>query len=67
MATIIFVFSLFALYFTPLFEAAMRDHLGHIAMIVHFLAARALFFWVLLGVDPAPSKLPYPGRSCCCS
>lgn len=61
-ATIIFVFSLFALYFTPLFEAAMRNHLGHIAMMVHFLAAGALFFWVLLGVDPAPRKLPYPGR-----
>ena len=61
-ATIIFVASLFALYFTPLFEAAMRNHLGHIAMMVHFLAAGALFFWVLLGVDPAPKKLPYPGR-----
>ncbi|GAA0592127.1 cytochrome c oxidase assembly protein [Actinomadura welshii] len=61
-ATIIFVVSIFALYFTPLFEAAMRNHLGHIAMMVHFLAAGSLFFWVLLGVDPAPKKLPYPGR-----
>ncbi|NVI92269.1 bifunctional copper resistance protein CopD/cytochrome c oxidase assembly protein [Actinomadura sp. BRA 177] len=61
-ATVIFVVSLFALYFTPLFEAAMRNHLGHIAMMVHFLAAGSLFFWVLLGVDPAPKKLPYPGR-----
>ncbi|XRQ03370.1 cytochrome c oxidase assembly protein [Actinomadura welshii] len=61
-ATIIFVVSIFALYFTPLFEAAMRNHLGHIAMMVHFLAAGSLFFWVLLGVDPAPRKLPYPGR-----
>ncbi|MER7543976.1 cytochrome c oxidase assembly protein [Actinomadura sp.] len=61
-ATAIFVVSTFALYFTPLFEAAMRNHLGHIAMMVHFLAAGSLFFWVLLGVDPAPKKLPYPGR-----
>ncbi|TDC64772.1 copper resistance protein CopD [Actinomadura sp. GC306] len=61
-ATIIFVVSIFALYFTPLFEAAMRNHLGHIAMMVHFLAAGSLFFWVLLGVDPAPRKLPYPAR-----
>ncbi|TDC89478.1 bifunctional copper resistance protein CopD/cytochrome c oxidase assembly protein [Actinomadura sp. 7K507] len=61
-ATIIFVASLYVLYFTPLFEAAMRNHLGHIAMMVHFLAAGSLFFWVLLGVDPAPKKLPYPGR-----
>ncbi|SFN17118.1 putative copper resistance protein D [Actinomadura madurae] len=61
-ATVIFVASTFALYFTPLFEAAMRNHLGHIAMMVHFLASGSLFFWVLLGVDPAPRKLPYPGR-----
>ncbi|WP_433478220.1 cytochrome c oxidase assembly protein [Spirillospora sp. CA-142024] len=61
-ATIIFVASTFVLYFTPLFEAAMRNHLGHIAMTVHFLASGSLFFWVLLGVDPAPRKLPYPGR-----
>lgn len=61
-ATIIFVVSTFALYFTPLFEAAMRNHLGHIAMMVHFLVAGSLFFWVLLGVDPAPRKLPYPAR-----
>ncbi|MBA8955768.1 bifunctional copper resistance protein CopD/cytochrome c oxidase assembly protein [Actinomadura namibiensis] len=61
-ATIIFVVSTFALYFTPLFEAAMRNHLGHIAMMVHFFASGALFFWVLIGVDPAPRKLPYPGR-----
>ncbi|NKZ07673.1 cytochrome c oxidase assembly protein [Actinomadura latina] len=61
-ATVIFVVSTFALYFTPLFAAAMRNHLGHIAMMMHFLAAGSLFFWVLLGVDPAPRKLPYPGR-----
>ncbi|TDD34881.1 copper resistance protein CopD [Actinomadura sp. KC06] len=61
-ATFIFVVSTFALYFTPLFEAAMRNHLGHMAMSLHFLAAGSLFFWVLLGVDPAPKKLPYPGR-----
>ncbi|MDL4771286.1 cytochrome c oxidase assembly protein [Actinomadura xylanilytica] len=61
-ATIIFVASTFALYFTPLFEASMRSHLGHIAMMVHFLLSGTLFFWVLVGVDPAPRKLPYPGR-----
>ncbi|WP_433325822.1 cytochrome c oxidase assembly protein [Spirillospora sp. CA-294931] len=61
-ATVIFVASTFVLYFTPLFEKAMRNHLGHIAMTAHFLLAGSLFFWVLLGVDPAPKKLPYPGR-----
>ncbi|MFG1999791.1 cytochrome c oxidase assembly protein [Spirillospora sp. NPDC048911] len=61
-ATVIFVASTFTLYFTSLFEGAMRNHLGHIAMSIHFLLSGTLFFWVLIGVDPAPKKLPYPGR-----
>lgn len=61
-ATIIFVASTYVLYFTPLFEAAMRAHLGHIAMLLHFLLTGGLFYWVLIGVDPAPHKLPYIGR-----
>ena len=61
-ATAIFVVSTFALYFTPLFAAAMEEHLGHIAMTVHFLLSGSLFFWVIIGVDPAPYKLPYYGR-----
>jgi cytochrome c oxidase assembly factor CtaG len=61
-ATFIFVASTYALYFTGLFGALMRSHLGHIAMLLHFLAAGSLFFWVLIGVDPAPRRLPYVGR-----
>ncbi|POM24212.1 Cytochrome c oxidase caa3 assembly factor [Actinomadura rubteroloni] len=61
-ATILFVASTFVLYFTSLFETLMRSHLGHIAMMTHFLLTGLLFFWVLIGVDPAPRKLPYPGR-----
>ncbi|GII90087.1 bifunctional copper resistance protein CopD/cytochrome c oxidase assembly protein [Sinosporangium siamense] len=61
-ATSIFIASTYALYFTPLFAAAMEEHLGHIAMTLHFLASGCLFFWVVIGVDPAPHKLPYIGR-----
>lgn len=61
-ATFIFVASTYALYFTGLFSALMRSHLGHIAMLLHFLAVGSLFFWVLIGVDPAPKRLPYVGR-----
>ena len=61
-ATFIFVASTYALYFTPLFGGLMRSHLGHIAMLMHFLLAGSLFFWVLIGVDPAPWRLPYVGR-----
>ncbi|MFD2353660.1 cytochrome c oxidase assembly protein [Nonomuraea ferruginea] len=61
-ATAIFIASTYALYFTPLFEAAMEEHLGHILMILHFLVSGCLFFWVVIGVDPGPHQLPYVGR-----
>ncbi|GII83838.1 copper resistance protein D [Sphaerisporangium siamense] len=61
-ATILFVTSTYMLYFTPLFTAAMEEHLGHIAMTLHFLLSGCLFFWVIIGVDPAPTRLPYVGR-----
>lgn len=57
--TVLFMGSTYALFFTSLFETLMRDHLGHLAMNVHFLVTGWLFFWLLLGVDPAPRKLPH--------
>ncbi|MFI6812458.1 cytochrome c oxidase assembly protein [Nonomuraea sp. NPDC050328] len=61
-ATAIFVASTYALYFTPLFQEAMQEHLGHIVMTTHFLLSGSLFFWVIIGVDPSPYRLPYVGR-----
>ncbi|MFC0861147.1 cytochrome c oxidase assembly protein [Sphaerimonospora cavernae] len=61
-ATAIFIVSTFALYFTQLFASAMQEHIGHIAMMTHFLLSGSLFFWVIIGVDPAPNKLPHFGR-----
>src|SRR5690606_35120044 len=46
----------------PLFEAAMKEHLGHVFMILHFLLSGCLCFWVVLGGDPGPHQLPYVGR-----
>ncbi|GLW97073.1 cytochrome c oxidase assembly protein [Microtetraspora sp. NBRC 16547] len=61
-ATAIFVVSTYALYFTSLFASAMQEHIGHIAMTVHFLVSGCLFFWVIIGVDPGPHRLPHVGR-----
>ena len=58
-ATVIFIVSTYTVYFTPLFGYLMRAHIGHLAMLVHFLASGSLFFWVLIGVDPTPRRLPY--------
>ncbi|WP_084962353.1 cytochrome c oxidase assembly protein [Thermoactinospora rubra] len=61
-ATAVFIGSTYALYFTPLFASAMEEHLGHVAMTVHFLLSGSLFFWVIIGVDPSPYRLPYVGK-----
>jgi cytochrome c oxidase assembly factor CtaG/putative copper export protein len=57
-AFVIFVGSLYLLYFSRLFPALMSNHLGHTVMQLHFLAAGMLFFYVVIGVDPSPRPVP---------
>ena len=61
-ATVIFVASTYVVYFTPLFGYLMRAHVGHLVMLIHFLVAGCLFFWVLIGVDPTPRRLPFVAK-----
>jgi putative copper resistance protein D len=58
-ALLIFDGSLFALYFTDLFASMMQSHIGHLVMNLHFLAAGFLFFFVVIGIDPNPRKIPH--------
>ena len=58
-ALLIFDGSLFALYFTDLFGSMMQSHIGHLFMTLHFLAAGFLFFFVIIGIDPNPRKIPH--------
>ncbi len=51
--------SLFVLYMTPLFGKLMQSHSGHVLMDIHFLLAGYLFFYVIIGVDPNPRKIPH--------
>ncbi|MFJ8636226.1 cytochrome c oxidase assembly protein [Streptomyces sp. NPDC093568] len=55
----LFIASLYALYFTPLFDFLMGSKTGHIAMMVHFLAVGVVFFWPIIGVDPGPQRPGY--------
>jgi putative membrane protein/putative copper resistance protein D len=55
----LFVVSLYGLYFTSVFDSLMRSRVGHDAMLVHFLMVGLLFFWPVMGVDPAPHRSPY--------
>ncbi|NEB01093.1 cytochrome c oxidase assembly protein [Streptomyces sp. SID13726] len=55
----LFIASLYALYFTPIFDTLMGSKAGHIAMMVHFLAVGIVFFWPIIGVDPGPHRPGY--------
>ncbi|MCF2528074.1 cytochrome c oxidase assembly protein [Yinghuangia sp. KLBMP8922] len=55
----LFIASLYVLYFTPLFDLAMGNMWGHRWMMIHFLAVGLLFFWPIMGIDPAPRKHGY--------
>jgi putative copper resistance protein D len=58
----LFVGSFYALYFTGLFDVMISSHLGHLIMIGHFLVVGYLYYWVIIGVDPAPRRLTYPAK-----
>jgi len=61
-AFVLFVGSLYAVYFTPMFDTLVRYHWGHEFMAVHFLITGYLFFWGIIGIDPGPRRLPFIGR-----
>ncbi|MBU3749895.1 MAG: cytochrome c oxidase assembly protein [Mycobacterium sp.] len=61
-AFVLFVGSLYAVYFTGLFDTLIRYHWGHEVLAVHFLLTGYLFYWGIIGVDPGPRRLPFIGR-----
>ena len=56
-ALAVYVVSLYGLYFGGLLGTLMRYHLGHLAMLTHFVLAGYLLFWVLIGVDPGRRRV----------
>lgn len=58
----LFVGSSYLVYFTPVFDVLVRYHWGHVVMSVVFLATGYLFFWVTVGIDPGPRRLPFLAR-----
>lgn len=61
-ALVIFGVSMYALYFTPWYEATLRNTYLHELLHVHILLVGCLFFWPLAGIDPVPGRLPYLAR-----
>ncbi len=57
-----FAGSIILFYYTPLFGFALRQHVGHELMYLHFTITGYLFVLSLIGLDPVPRRLPYPLR-----
>jgi putative copper resistance protein D len=57
-----FAGSLIVFYYSPLFNLAMRYHVGHELMIVHFTLTGYIFILSMIGTDPLPRRFPYPMR-----
>ena len=61
-ATAMFVSGFYALYFGGIFDSAVSHHGAHILMNLHFLMSGYLFYWIVIGIDPAPRNIPPLGK-----
>lgn len=61
-AAVNFAGSMVIFYYSPIFEFALRNHAGHLWMVVHFTLAGYLFANALVGIDPGPTRPSYPMR-----
>lgn len=55
----LFVGSFFVVYFSGLFDWMVDSHAGHLIMNLHFLTVGYLYYWVIIGIDPAPRRLNF--------
>jgi cytochrome c oxidase assembly factor CtaG len=52
----------FVYYYTPVYEASLRNVWVHDLTHVHFVLIGFLFYWSLLGIDPVPHRPPFVFR-----
>lgn len=54
---VIFVGGFYVLYLGGIYGNAVSSHGAHLVMNLHFLLSGYLFYWVVIGIDPAPRRL----------
>lgn len=62
MALGMYVGGFYVMYFTGIFDAAAFSHWAHLVMNAHFLLMGYAYYWLIVGIDPAPSRLPHLGK-----
>lgn len=59
----LFVLSIYAVYFSPLFDELVRYHWGHEVMNIHFIVTGYLYYWVIIGIDPGLHRVQAARRN----
>lgn len=62
-ASVLFVASMVAFYYSSLFGLSLETHTGHVLMTVHFVLAGYLFAECVVGADPGLTRPAYPLRA----
>jgi cytochrome c oxidase assembly factor CtaG len=62
-AGVVFAGVMWASHFSPLFNAALEDPLLHDLEHGLYLGAGLLFWWPVIGADPAPWRMSHPVRA----
>ncbi|MGH3774911.1 MAG: cytochrome c oxidase assembly protein [Pseudonocardiaceae bacterium] len=62
MALGMYIASFYVMYFTGLYDAAAPSHWAHLVMNTHFVLMGYAYYWLIVGIDPAPRRLPYLGK-----
>jgi len=57
-----FAGSIVLFYYSDAFGFAMREHVGHELMNLHFALTGYIFVLSMIGTDPLPRRAPYPMR-----
>ncbi|HZD68663.1 MAG TPA: cytochrome c oxidase assembly protein [Actinomycetes bacterium] len=58
----LFTLTLYALYFSPLFDLSLRNESVHDLVHLHFILVGLLFWWPVVGVDPTRWRLHHLAR-----
>ena len=61
-AWLMFAAMMWAVHFSPLFNASLEDPIVHDLEHALFLAGALLFWWPAVALDPAPWRMSHPVR-----
>jgi putative copper resistance protein D len=62
MALGMYVASFLVMYSTGLYDALASSHWAHLVMNAHSLLMGYPFYWLIIGIDPVPRRLPHLGK-----